>query len=84
MLNILDKTLSVNGESESKFIEEYIKSINNIQKFEISSENINNDFIDPIEALEEAYNTPENPQTEEDIENENILHDKYIQDEFDK
>ena len=41
MLNILDKTLSVNGEPESKFIEEYIEA-------------------------------------------EKILHDKYIQDEFDK
>ena len=81
MLNILDKTLSVNteiscpltvnGEPERKFIEEYIKSINNIQKFEISSENINNDYTDSIEA-------------EEDIEAEKILHNKYIQDELDK
>lgn len=94
MLNILDKTLSVNteiscpltanGEPERKFIEEYIKSINNIQKFEISNENINNDYTDPIEALEESYNTPLNPPTEEDIEAEKILHDKYIQDELDK
>lgn len=42
------------------------------------------DYPDPIEALEEAYNTPENPPTEEDIEAEKILHDKYIQDELDK
>ena len=43
-----------------------------------------NDYVDPIEALEESYNTPLNPQTEEDIEAEKILHDKYIQDELDK
>lgn len=42
------------------------------------------DYTDPIEALEETYNTPLNPQTEEDIENEKILHDKYIQNELDK
>ena len=39
---------------------------------------------DPIEALEESYNTPLNPPTEEDIEAEKILHNKYIQDELDK
>ena len=43
-----------------------------------------NDYVDPIEALEESYNTPLNPPTEEDIEAEKILHDKYIQDELDK
>lgn len=43
-----------------------------------------NDYVDPIEALEEAYNTPLNPPTEKDIETEKILHDKYIQDELDK
>ena len=42
------------------------------------------DYTDPIEALEESYNTPLNPPTEEDIEAEKILHDKYIQDELDK
>ena len=42
------------------------------------------DYTDPIEALEEAYNTPLNPPTEEDVEAEKILHDKYIQDELDK
>lgn len=41
-------------------------------------------YTDPIEALEEAYNTPENPPTEEDIAFEKILHDKYIQNELDK
>ena len=43
-----------------------------------------NDYVDPIEALEEAYNTPLNPPTEKDIEAGKILHDKYIQDELDK
>ena len=49
-------------------------------------ENVENDnnYTDPIEALEESYNTPLNPPTEEDIEAEKILHDKYIQDELDK
>lgn len=42
------------------------------------------DYTDPIEALEEAYNTLLYPPTEEDIANEKILHDKYIQDELDK
>ena len=42
------------------------------------------DYTDPIEALEESYNTSLNPSTEEDIEAEKILHDKYIQDELDK
>ena len=59
-------------------------SVNNIQKFEISNETDNSDYVDPIEALEEAYNTPLNTPTEEDIENEKILHDKYIQQELDK
>lgn len=58
--------------------------VNNIQKLEISSEKDNFDYSDPIEALEEFYNTPQNPPTEEDIENEKILHDKYIQQELDK
>lgn len=58
--------------------------VNNIQKLEISSEKDNSDYSDPIEALEESYNTPQNPPTEEDIENEKILHDKYIQQELDK
>ena len=42
------------------------------------------DYTDPIEVLEESYNTPENPTAEEDIEAEKILHDKYIQDELNK
>lgn len=58
--------------------------VKNIQKLEISSKKDNSDYPDPIEALEEFYNTPQNPPTEEDIENEKILHDKYIQQELDK
>ena len=94
MLNILDKTLSVNteiscpltvnGEPEKHFVEEYMKSIKEPQKMFISNEKDNSDYVDPIEALEESYNTPQNPPTEEDIENEKILHDKYIQQELDK
>ena len=94
MLNILDKTLSVNteiscpltvnGEPEKHFVEEYMKSIKEPQKMVISNEKDNSDYVDPIEALEESYNTPQNPPTEEDIENEKILHDKYIQQELDK
>ena len=94
MLNILDKTLSVNteiscpltvnGEPEKHFVEEYMKSIKEPQKMVKSNETDNSDYVDPIEDLEESYNTPQNPPIEEDIENEKILHDKYIQQELDK
>lgn len=64
-----------------KIENEQSKDLDNTQEI---SEPLENDYTDPIEALEEAYNTPLNPQTEEDIENEKILHDKYIQNELDK
>ena len=64
-----------------KIENEQSKDLDNTQE---NSEPLENDYTDPIEALEEAYNTSENPPTEEDIEAEKILHDKYIQDELDK
>ncbi len=72
----------------AKDITELEKTLQKI-KDELNSqyhEHIENDkdYVDPIEALEESYNTPLNPPTEEDIEAEKILHDKYIQDELDK
>lgn len=64
-----------------KIENEQTKDIDNTQEISETSET---DYSDPIEALEEAYNTPLNPPTEKDIEAEKILHDKYIQDELDK
>lgn len=64
-----------------KIENEQSKDLDNTQE---NSEPLENDYTDPIEALEESYNTPLNPPTEEDIEAEKILHDKYIQDELDK
>ena len=40
--------------------------------------------FDPIEAMEEAYNTPWNPPTEADIEAEKQREEAYIQSELDK
>ena len=76
-----------------KLKESYSTLVNNLhnQNFDELEENhkrlvraAETDSTDPIEVLEEFYNTPLNPPTEEDIENEKSLYDKYIQNELDK
>ena len=79
-------TYSPNEAEWKKANEKMLEFVNKSkpQKMVISNETDNSDYVDPIEDLEESYNTPQNPPIEEDIENEKNLHDKYIQQELDK